>query len=82
MSAAAAASSGDVITLRTLSIEPSAPAPIEAPLKLNFAFDASRELPEAFWDFKVKREGAGEAEEQEELTLTWRAKTVRCCCRG
>jgi len=63
MSADAAAPSGDVITLRTLSIEPSAPAPIEAPLKLAFAFDAARELPEAFWDFKVRGRRQREGED-------------------
>ena len=50
---AAAAPSGDVITLQSLSIDPSTPVAIDAPLRLTFVFDAARELPDAFWEFKV-----------------------------
>ncbi len=49
---AAAAVSADVITLQSLTIDPATPAPIEAPLRLQFAFESTRDLPDAFWDFK------------------------------
>jgi hypothetical protein len=52
---AAAAASTDVITLTKLDIEPATPAPIDAPIKLNFMFTSQQELPEAFWEFKVRR---------------------------
>jgi hypothetical protein len=52
---AAAAPSGDVITLQSLSIDPSTPVAIDAPLRLTFVFDAARELPDAFWEFKVSQ---------------------------
>ena len=56
MSSAAAASSSapDVITLTALAIEPSTPVPIDAALKLTFAFDSTQEMADAFWDFKVR----------------------------
>jgi hypothetical protein len=55
MSAAAASASSDapdVITLTSLAIDPSTPVPIDAALKLTFAFDSTQEMSDAFWDFK------------------------------
>lgn len=54
--AMAAAASTDVITLTKLDIEPAGPTPIDSPIKLNFQFSSQQELPEAFWEFKVRGE--------------------------
>jgi len=50
--ASSSSGSEDLIELRRCVLEPSTPAPIDAPVKLAFGFRSKKELKEAYWEFK------------------------------